>query len=95
MAGRFGTGSLIGQLRCGLKMATAEIVDREISRAYEQAKDAGEKPPNIREVLAPVRASLAVLGYFASKAQIKEVAGNEKHAAQRLPRGRIPAGRRV
>jgi hypothetical protein len=74
--------------RGDLKQATVETIDREVSRAYERAAAAGEKPPNVVEILAPVRASLAVLGYFATKSQIQKVAKSEQHAGRRLPKGR-------
>jgi hypothetical protein len=70
-----------------LTQATEEIIDREVTLAYERARLAGEKPPNIKEILAPVRASLAVRGYFASVTQIQAVAKYEKHARHRLPVG--------
>jgi hypothetical protein len=72
-----------------------ETIDREVSRAYEHAKAAGERPPNLREIVPLVRALLAVLGYFASRPQIQEVARREKYAAQRIPPGPVPRGRRV
>jgi hypothetical protein len=64
-----------------LKEAPVETIDREISRAYQHAKAASEKPPNIHELVARVRASLAVLGYFASRRQIQEAARNERPLA--------------
>jgi hypothetical protein len=70
-----------------LAQATEEIIDREVTRAYERARTTGEKPPNLNEVVAPVRASLAVLGHFASAERIKVVAKREKHAKHRLPVG--------
>jgi hypothetical protein len=70
-----------------LKRATAKTIDLEVSRAYGRAKDAGEKPPNLVEVVAPVRASLAVLGYFTSVDQIQKVAKREKYARLRFPVG--------
>ena len=39
------------------------IVKREVNFAYERARAAGEKPPDLIEVVAPVRASLAARGY--------------------------------
>jgi hypothetical protein len=68
-----------------LKKATAEIIDREISRVYERATAAGEKSPNIVEIVAPLRASLAVLGCFATRKQIQDVA---KSARKRPPKSR-------
>jgi hypothetical protein len=75
-----------------LTQATEEIIDREVTLAYERAMVAGEKPPNIKEILVPVRASLAVRGYFASVSQIQAVARREKHAGQRLPVGNPTTG---
>ncbi len=71
-----------------LKTATAETIEREISRAYERAKASGEKPPNVNAILVPVNASLAALGYYATRRQIMAVAMHEKHAGRRLPKGR-------
>jgi hypothetical protein len=71
-----------------LKRASVETIDREISRAYERAREGGEKPPNINEVVAPVRAALAALGYFATNRQIQKAASGEKHVGQRLTAGR-------
>ena len=73
--------------RGALIKATEEIIDREVTLAYERARAAGEKPPNLVEVVAPVRASLAARGYFAIVTQIRAVAGYEKHAKHRLPVG--------
>lgn len=70
-----------------LAHATEETIDREVTMAYERARAAGEKPPNLNEIVAPVRASLAVRGYFASARQIRAVARREKHARHRLPVG--------
>jgi hypothetical protein len=80
-----------------LAQATEEIIDREVTIAYERASVAGEKPPNLNEIVAPVRASLAVLGRFASARRIQAVARREKHAEHRLPAGspiQIAAGAR-
>jgi hypothetical protein len=73
--------------RNALTQATEEIIDREVTIAYERATAAAEKPPNLTEVVAPVRASLAALGYFATTTQIQVVAKYEKHAGHRLPAG--------
>jgi hypothetical protein len=73
--------------RDALTQATDEAIDREVAVAYERARDAGEKPPNLNEVVAPVRASLAVRGYFASGRRIQAVARREKYAQHRLPVG--------
>ncbi len=70
-----------------LTQATEETIDREVALAYERAKIAGEKPPNLNEIVAPVRASLAVRGYFAGVQRIRAVARREKHAQHRLPAG--------
>jgi hypothetical protein len=70
-----------------LTHATEETIDREVTLAYERAQVAGEKPPNLNEIVAPVRASLAVRGYFASVQRIRAVARREKHAEHRLPVG--------
>ena len=69
--------------------ATEEAIDREIASAYERAREAGEKPPNLIEIVAPVRASLAVRGYFARFRQIQAIAKRQKYAQLRLPAGNI------
>jgi hypothetical protein len=72
----------------GLKEASVKMIDREIARVYERARESGEKPPNLVELLTPVRAALAVLGYCATSRQIQKIARNEKHARQRLSVGK-------
>lgn len=69
------------------KPAPDAIVDREITRVYDQCEQNKSKPPNVRELVHLVRLSLNGKGYHASGLKIQDIAKRDKHRARRRPRG--------
>jgi len=66
-------------IRPTLKSAKSERITRALEAAYDSADSAGEKPPNVNEVVPKVKAWLWLDGYDASKRQIQELAQSFKH----------------
>jgi hypothetical protein len=69
-----------------LKPASPKEIKRAIKAVYDVADAAGEKPPNIREIIDPVKAWLKMKGYSASNRQIQNLAKPFK--ARRRPQGK-------
>jgi hypothetical protein len=63
-----------------LKPAGDPKIDEAISAVYETAKG---KPPNLNELVAPVKDKLREQGLSASKERIQKIAGNPKHSSRR------------
>src|SRR5262245_41414882 len=61
-----------------LKPASTAMINEEIRSEYTDAKAAGRKPPNIKEVQAPVQLRLERRGYWASKRRIEHLAKAEE-----------------
>src|SRR6202040_4183579 len=59
-------------------------IKEAIHAEYHKAKDCGNKPPNIKEIVAPVQASLQAAGYEASGRKIQEVASSDEFDGERL-----------
>jgi hypothetical protein len=62
-----------------------------ITSVYDTAAEAGEKPPNLNEIVAPVQARLLAGGHKASGRHIKQLAEASHHAARRRKPGRTIA----
>jgi len=58
-------------------------VDEAISAVYDEAQARGEKPPNLAELVAPVKLKLKQQGLGAAKTKIQEIADDPKHADRR------------
>ena len=74
---------VLPQKRNFSKPATEGKIHRAIGEAYDAAAGAGEKPPNLREITAPVQAILRKVGYEASGKQIQALAGHARHGGRR------------
>jgi hypothetical protein len=70
-----------------LKPANDGKIHETITAAYDTAAATGQKPPNIKEIVAPVRAILRKRGYEASGRHIQELAGGARHAGRRRKPG--------
>jgi hypothetical protein len=65
------------------KSATYPKIDQAITATYDKAKAAGEKSPNLIEIIAPVQAILRAEGYEASGRQIQKLAAADQHKIRR------------
>jgi hypothetical protein len=72
-----------GESLAARKPASERRIYAAITKAYDEAEDAGSKPPNVKEIVAPVKAILNKAGYEASGNQIQKLAGDPQHAARR------------
>jgi hypothetical protein len=70
-----------------LRQAPERAIHEAITAAYDQAGAAGEKPPNLKEIVAPAQAILRVQGYKASGRQIQNLAGADQHNNRRRKPG--------
>ena len=66
-----------------LKLAPAPTIHNEIAAVYDKAEAAGEKPPNVREIVGPTQKRLHALGFRASGNQIMQLAGDDRHKNRR------------
>jgi hypothetical protein len=75
--------SLYGGSRRPLPPAPNSMIDTAISDAYSEAERAGQKPPNLKEIVAPVQTKLLAQGHEASGRQIQKLAEAAKHKTRR------------
>jgi hypothetical protein len=66
-------------------------IHQAITAAYDAAATAGEKPPNVNEIVGPVQVQLRATGYEASGRQIRELAGADQHKSRRRKTGKTVA----
>ena len=66
-----------------LRSANDRTVHQAIKVVYDSAEAAGKKPPNLKEIAAPVQASLRAIGYISSGRQIQKLAEAPQHKARR------------
>jgi hypothetical protein len=66
-----------------LAPAPSSMIDTAISDAYSEAERAGQKPPNLKEIVAPVQTKLLAQGHQASGRQIQKLAEAAKHKKRR------------
>lgn len=70
----------------------AQAPDAEIRRAvrdvYDDADASKTKPPNTKEVAAPVLKKLAARGYITSEGRVMEIAGDDEFGTRRWRPGR-------
>lgn len=71
----------------GLRSAPEGKIHEAIIAVYDAAKVAGEKPPNIKEIVEPVQKKLRALGYSASGRHIETLAGEDRHKSRRRKPG--------
>jgi hypothetical protein len=71
-----------------LRSATDQEIHVAITAVYDEAKRLEQKPPNVKELLRPVKAKLNEAGLDAPYLQIDTCAEAPQHAVKRRKRGR-------
>lgn len=74
-----------------LKPAPDPEIHKAITNAYDSANETGQKPPNLKEIAAPVQAILRNSGYRASGNRIQQLAGDARHNRRRREPGKTVA----
>jgi hypothetical protein len=74
-----------------LKPASDPVIHKAITTAYDNAKTASAKPPNVKEVVKPVQEILCGQGYKASGNQIQKLAGAFQYQSRRRKPGKTVA----
>jgi hypothetical protein len=69
------------------KPAVPYQIDEAITVAYDEAESAGKKPPNLKEIVEPVRAALRNQGLQASGRQIQHRADTDEFKKRRRKPG--------
>jgi hypothetical protein len=72
-----------------LKPAPVEMVRKAIRDVYDRKSALDDKPPNIKELVIPVRKQLEAKGYTATGNEIQEIGGNQEFDGLRLKPGQI------
>jgi len=70
-----------------LRLASQSIIHDTITEVYDEFEKMNEKPPNLREIVAPVRDKLKAHGYEASGRRIQNLANADKHKNRRRKPG--------
>jgi hypothetical protein len=65
------------------KAASCSKIDQAMTTVFDNAERAGEKSPNLTEIIAPVQAILRAEGYEASGRQIQKLAAADQHKIRR------------
>jgi hypothetical protein len=73
--------------RSDAKQASKADIRNAIRAAYDQADALGSKPPNVNEIVGPVRTRLSNAGLMASKNLIQELAAEDEFKGRRLKPG--------
>ncbi len=66
-----------------LRPAPDSMIHNTISKVYDEAEREDLKPPNVKEIVAPVQKRLSVQGYEASGRQIQQLAEADEHKSRR------------
>jgi hypothetical protein len=70
-----------------LRPAPEQAINKEIEEVYNSTESAGGKPPNLKEIVAPVQAALRNLGFQASGRQIQNLADADEFKKRRRKPG--------
>ena len=70
-----------------LRLAPPLKIDEAIALAYDEAESARKKPPNLKEIVAPVQAALRDQGLQASERQIQDRADADEFKKRRRKPG--------
>jgi hypothetical protein len=70
-----------------LRRAADSMIHNAISKIYDEAKRTGRKPPNVKEIVAPVQDSLRDKGSEASGRRIQHLAEADQHKSRRRKPG--------
>jgi hypothetical protein len=81
----------VGATALALKPAPEPKIDEAVGAEYDIAQQQGSKPPNVKEIVAPVQQRLRAQGLQASGRQIQQVADAEKYKDLRRKPGRTVA----
>jgi hypothetical protein len=81
-AGREAPSTSVGS-EDALRKAPNGTIRAAITAAYDEAERAGQKAPNVREVVKPVQAKLRDQGFEASGSQIQALADAEEYKKRR------------
>jgi hypothetical protein len=83
--------------RCDPPTSLKPAPDKEIARAigdeYDDASASDAKPPNIRELVAPVQGRLKRLGFEASSTKIQEIGKRPEFGSRRWKIGKTRKGK--
>jgi hypothetical protein len=71
-----------------LRPAPKSEIQKAIRDVYDRAAVNGEKPPNIVEIVKPVRNLLGIKGYKAVKSEIQEIGSEPEFDGRRLRTGK-------
>jgi hypothetical protein len=71
-----------------LRPASSLIIHKTIGRVYDEADKTGRKPPNVKEIVAPVQKRLNAAGFEASGRRIQLLAEADKYKSRRRKPGR-------
>jgi hypothetical protein len=74
-----------------LRRAPDPEIHKAITKAYDDAKAAGTKPPNVIEIINPVQALLRAAGYQATGLHIRDLASADQHKKRRRKPGKTIA----
>lgn len=69
------------------RSAPDALIQKTIGKVYDAADRTGRKPPNIREIVKPVKKELDAAGYEASGRHIQELAGANVYRSRRRKPG--------
>jgi hypothetical protein len=70
-----------------LSPAPVREIRRALTDEYDEAETEGRKPPNVKEVVGPVKERLRENGYEASGRRISDLAGEEEYKSRRRKPG--------
>jgi hypothetical protein len=70
-----------------LRPAPDSMIHKAISEVYDEAEKCALKPPNVKEIVAPVQTMLLDKGYEASGRHIQELAEHRMHKSRRRKPG--------
>lgn len=70
-----------------MRPASDSIIHKTISEVYNESDKSGLKPPNVKELVAPVQTMLRDKGYQASGRHIQELAQDARHKRRRRKPG--------
>jgi hypothetical protein len=70
-----------------LRPVPDSMIHKTISEVYNDADRRGLKPPNVKEIVAPVQERLIATGYEASGLRIQQLAGSDRYKNRRRKPG--------
>jgi hypothetical protein len=80
-------GEAAPEVKGRLRPAPDFLIHKMISEVYSDTERAGLKPPNLKEIAAPVQERLSAKGHEASARRIQQVAEADEHKGRRRKPG--------